>query len=76
MKKIIMTLPQTILTILLSPNKMRSTLLAIKWQIDTAHGEDLYTKLVDLNKELFDYFGIYDNESLRTKILDAVKFMD
>lgn len=71
-----MTIPDVALNNILSPNKMRSTLLALKWQIENTPNEDVYTKLVDVNKELFDYFGIYDNESLRTKILGNVKFMD
>lgn len=71
-----MTIPDVALNNILSPNKMRSTLLALKWQIENTPNEDVYTKLVDVNKELFNYFGIYDNESLRTKILGNVKFMD
>lgn len=38
--------------------------------------DNLYTELLMNNKKIFDYYGIYDDESLKTKILDAVKFMD
>ncbi|AZL89821.1 ankyrin repeat protein [Megavirus baoshan] len=55
------------------PDSFRVKLLSINWNIQNND----YVKIIKLNNlELFDYFGIFDIDSLRTKILDTVKNMN
>lgn len=76
MKKIIKTIPN-IIHILLKPDSLRSRLLSMKWEIgNNMNNGKLYNELIGENNDIFDYLGIYDDESLKTKILDAIKFMD
>lgn len=73
MKNVMKMVPIKAYKILLNPESFQSQLLAIKWKINYGGS---YTELIKENKKLFDYLGIYDDHSLRTKIMDCMKFMD
>ncbi|AGF85733.1 repeat protein [Moumouvirus goulette] len=55
-----------------NPNGFRIKLLNLKWNVESCNLDKIITWE---NLELFNYFGIYDLESLKIKILDNIKYM-
>lgn len=76
MKKVLRNIPLMANHILLNPNSIRSQLLDIKWKITKNSNTNLFDELIKEKSLLMNYFGIYGNESLITKITDYVKFME
>jgi hypothetical protein len=58
--------------ILLSDKSIRVKLLAIKWNLE----KHSFAEIKNRNQPLFDYLGVYDEETLRLKITDSLKYMD
>ncbi|BCS83611.1 putative ankyrin repeat protein [Cotonvirus japonicus] len=57
----------------LEPNSFSLKLISIHWHLNTGEIEKIITWE---NLNIFDYFGIYDIDSLNLKIIDAIKYMD
>ncbi|ANB51026.1 hypothetical protein [Powai lake megavirus] len=60
----------THLTIVMRPSSIRTRLLTMYWYYN--HGYT-FQQIVDLDKSLLDYFGIYDEESLEKKLQENIK---
>ncbi len=58
--------------LLYHPDSIRTSLTNIKWSLE----KNDYNTLANNHKQLFEYFGIYDNESMYTKILYNLKYID
>lgn len=56
----------------LRPTSFRTILLNIKWDMVT----ESYITLVEKYKWMFRYFGIYDDDTMKSKIMGNVKLMD
>lgn len=73
-KSIISNIQQSILdthlTIVMRPSSIRTRLLTIHWHYNHGH---IFQEIVDLDKSLLDYFGIYDKESLEKKLQENIK---
>ncbi len=57
---------------LYSPNNYRIKLMNIKWDLENMS----YKLFLEKQPEFVKYFGIYDDESLKTKIMDNLKYLD
>ncbi|AFX93067.1 putative ankyrin repeat protein [Megavirus courdo11] len=73
-KSIISNIQQSILdthlTIVMRPFSIRTRLLTMHWYHNHGH---TFQQIVDLDKSLLDYFGIYDKESLEKKLQENIK---
>ncbi|BCS82822.1 putative ankyrin repeat protein [Cotonvirus japonicus] len=59
--------------IIMRPGSIRTRLTALQWYSDR---EFSFEEIRDHDKDLIDYFGIYDTESLRMKIQDNLKYIN
>lgn len=59
--------------IVMKPGSIRIRTEAIKWYSDR---EFSFEEIRDHDKKLIDYFGIYDDKSLRFKIQDSLKYIN
>ncbi|AEX62021.1 putative ankyrin repeat protein [Megavirus courdo7] len=73
-KSVISNIQQSILdthlTIVMRPSSIRTRLLTMHWYYNHGH---TFQQIVDLDKSLLDYFGIYDEESLEKKLQENIK---
>ena len=60
--------------IVLSPDSLRVRILNLKWELDDINVT--YNEMRENNQQLFDYLGIIDDDTMRTKINDQVRYMD
>nr|URM61886.1 ankyrin repeat domain containing protein [Mimivirus sp.] len=76
-KSIISNIQQSILdthlTIVMRPFSIRTRLLTMHWYYNHGH---TFQQIVDLDKSLLDYFGIYDEESLEKNYRKILKIYD
>ncbi|AVG46675.1 ankyrin repeat protein [Acanthamoeba polyphaga mimivirus] len=72
-KSIITNIHQSIkdthLTIIMKPSSIRTRLLTMHWYYNHDY---TFQQMIDLDKSLLDYFGIYDKESLKKKLLENI----
>ncbi len=72
MKQNLATIQINSYELLCRPETIRVVLIGLKQDID----QKSYTELKIKYGQLFDYFGIYDQDSLQQKILENYKYMD
>jgi ankyrin repeat protein len=72
MKKVLRDIKTYNHKFILNPDSIRISLVNMKWNLN----EELYETLTQNNHWILKYLGIYDEESLKLKILDVTKFMD
>ncbi|BCS82696.1 putative ankyrin repeat protein [Cotonvirus japonicus] len=56
----------------LKPDSIRVKMATIRWYYNQGHN---YDDIFNLDPELFDYFGIFDMEILKIKLLDNCKYL-
>nr|AEX62346.1 putative ankyrin repeat protein [Moumouvirus Monve] len=59
--------------ILYNPNSLRSRLIILKLSLEN---NSIEKSITWNNLELFDYLGIYDLDSLKSKVHHALKYME
>ena len=72
MKKLLKPINKKSIELLLCPDSLRIKLMGIKW----SSNDNLFEELSIEDPSLLDYFGITDEEILRWKIMDNLKYVD
>ena len=72
MKKLLKPINKKSNELLLSPDGLRIKLMGIKWRSNN----DLFEELSVKDPNLLSYFGITDEETLKWKLMDNLKYAD
>ena len=72
MKILLKQINKRFIKLLLHPDSLRIKLMGIKW----SHNNNLFKELLINDPNLLSYFGITDEESLKWKIIDNLKYSD